>query len=114
MEHKQIVITEFGDANVLAIQSAETPIPKSGEVLVKVHYAGVNPIDVKTRRDLAGLLPRIKTNCLGCQVTIFLGKSSLVVLRLLALLWEMKWPVLLAFLSKVEATANMFVFRSRS
>ncbi|OTW28551.1 NADPH:quinone reductase, partial [Vibrio parahaemolyticus] len=52
MEHKQIVITEFGDANVLAIQSAETPIPKSGEVLVKVHYAGVNPIDVKTRAGL--------------------------------------------------------------
>lgn len=52
MEHKQIVITEFGDANVLAIQRAETPIPKSGEVLVKVHYAGVNPIDVKTRAGL--------------------------------------------------------------
>ncbi|WP_270944756.1 NADP-dependent oxidoreductase [Vibrio parahaemolyticus] len=52
MEHKQIVITEFGDANVLAIQSAETPIPKPGEVLVKVHYAGVNPIDVKTRAGL--------------------------------------------------------------
>ncbi|ENM7919300.1 NADP-dependent oxidoreductase [Vibrio parahaemolyticus] len=52
MEHKQIVITEFGDANVLAIQSAETPITKSGEVLVKVHYAGVNPIDVKTRAGL--------------------------------------------------------------
>lgn len=52
MEHKQIVITEFGDANVLAIQSAATPIPKSGEVLVKVHYAGVNPIDVKTRAGL--------------------------------------------------------------
>ncbi|MDF5560053.1 NADP-dependent oxidoreductase, partial [Vibrio parahaemolyticus] len=49
MEHKQIVITEFGDANVLAIQHASTPSPQPGEVLVKVAFSGVNPIDVKTR-----------------------------------------------------------------
>ncbi|PFG55344.1 NADPH2:quinone reductase [Vibrio sp. ES.051] len=52
MEHKQIVITEFGDANVLAIQHTPTPSPKSGEVLVKVAFSGVNPIDVKTRAGL--------------------------------------------------------------
>ncbi len=52
MEHKQIVITEFGDVNVLAIQNALTPSPKTGEVLIKVFFAGVNPIDVKTRAGL--------------------------------------------------------------
>ncbi len=52
MDHKQIVITEFGDANVLATQSAQTPSPKAGEVLVKVFFSGVNPIDVKTRAGL--------------------------------------------------------------
>ena len=46
MEHKQIVITEFGDANVLAIQHASAPSPQPGEVLVKVAFSGVNPIDV--------------------------------------------------------------------
>lgn len=52
MEHKQIVITEFGDANVLATQTAPTPSPAPGEVLVKVAFSGVNPIDVKTRAGL--------------------------------------------------------------
>ncbi|NIY85168.1 NADP-dependent oxidoreductase [Vibrio hepatarius] len=52
MENKQIVITQFGEPEVLAIQSAEVPSPKPGEVLVKVAFAGVNPIDVKTRAGL--------------------------------------------------------------
>lgn len=49
MENKQIVITQFGDADVLAIQSTSMPEPKEGEVLIQVAFAGVNPIDVKTR-----------------------------------------------------------------
>ncbi len=52
MENKQIVITQFGEPEVLAIQSAEVPTPQPGEVLVKVVFAGVNPIDVKTRAGL--------------------------------------------------------------
>ncbi|EKO3818844.1 NADP-dependent oxidoreductase [Vibrio harveyi] len=52
MEHKQIAITEFGNAEVLAIQTTSTPTPQTGEVLVKVAYSGVNPIDVKTRAGL--------------------------------------------------------------
>lgn len=52
MEHEQIVITEFGDAEVLATQTTSTPTPQAGEVLVKVAYSGVNPIDVKTRAGL--------------------------------------------------------------
>lgn len=52
MENKQIVITQFGEPEVLAIQSAEVPTPQPGDVLVKVAFAGVNPIDVKTRAGL--------------------------------------------------------------
>ena len=52
MDNKQIVITEFGEPDVLAIQSSEMPVPNKGEVLVKVYFAGVNPIDVKTRAGL--------------------------------------------------------------
>ena len=52
MENKQIVITEFGAPDVLAIQSSTMPVPGKGEVLVKVYFAGVNPIDVKTRAGL--------------------------------------------------------------
>ena len=52
MENKQIVITQFGEPDVLAVQSAPVPQPKPGEVLVKVAFSGVNPIDVKTRAGL--------------------------------------------------------------
>ncbi|MBF4243853.1 NADP-dependent oxidoreductase [Vibrio anguillarum] len=52
MDNKQISITEFGGPEVLVIQTSDVPQPKAGEVLVKVAFAGVNPIDVKTRAGL--------------------------------------------------------------
>ncbi|KGK12696.1 NADP-dependent oxidoreductase [Vibrio navarrensis] len=52
MENKQIVISKFGGPEVLAIRSSEVPQPQAGQVLVKVSFAGVNPIDVKTRAGL--------------------------------------------------------------
>ncbi|WP_428775094.1 NADP-dependent oxidoreductase [Vibrio sp.] len=52
MENKQIAITQFGGPEVLAIQSAPIPQPQAGQVLIKVAFAGVNPIDVKTRAGL--------------------------------------------------------------
>ncbi|AXY00339.1 NADP-dependent oxidoreductase [Vibrio alfacsensis] len=62
MEHKQIAITKFGDADVLAIQTTSTPIPKAGEILVKVAYSGINPIDVKTRAGLGWAAAQNKDN----------------------------------------------------
>ncbi|MBF4284631.1 NADP-dependent oxidoreductase [Vibrio anguillarum] len=52
MDNKQIAITEFGGPEVLVIQTSDVPQPKAGEVLIKVAFAGVNPIDVKTRAGL--------------------------------------------------------------
>ncbi len=52
MENKQVAITQFGEPDVLAIQSSTAVQPKAGEVLVKVFFSGVNPIDVKTRAGL--------------------------------------------------------------
>lgn len=52
MDNKQIVITQFGGPDVLAIQSSALPEPQAGEVVVKVAFAGINPIDVKTRAGL--------------------------------------------------------------
>lgn len=52
MDNKQIVITQFGGPEVLAIQSSVIPEPLEGEVLVKVAFASINPIDVKTRAGL--------------------------------------------------------------
>ncbi|MCA2018436.1 NADP-dependent oxidoreductase [Vibrio tritonius] len=49
MENKQVAISHFGGTEVLMMQTTEVPKPKAGEVLVKVAFASVNPIDVKTR-----------------------------------------------------------------
>ncbi|EGA67834.1 NADPH2:quinone reductase [Vibrio sinaloensis DSM 21326] len=62
MENKQIAISQFGQPDVLVIQSSAIPEPKAGEVLVKVAFAGVNPIDVKTRAGLGWAASENKDN----------------------------------------------------
>ncbi|WP_394150905.1 NADP-dependent oxidoreductase [Vibrio maritimus] len=62
MKCKQIVIPEFGSAEVLAFQEIEVPQPQAGEVLVKVTYSGINPIDVKTRAGLGWAAAENKDN----------------------------------------------------
>jgi NADPH:quinone reductase-like Zn-dependent oxidoreductase len=58
-------IHEYGDPNVFVYEDAPRPQAKAGEVLVRVHAAGVNPVDFKTRagRGMGGgshdLLPLI-------------------------------------------------------
>ncbi len=52
MENKHIVITQFGEPEVLEVQQGTIPQPQAGEVLVKVAFSGINPIDVKTRLGL--------------------------------------------------------------
>lgn len=42
-------IHRYGDASVLAVEERPTPIPRGRELLVRVHYAGVNPVDWKMR-----------------------------------------------------------------
>lgn len=41
---------EYGDASVLTLEQAPKPVAKEGEVLVRVHAAGVNPVDWKIRK----------------------------------------------------------------
>jgi NADPH:quinone reductase-like Zn-dependent oxidoreductase len=40
---------EYGGSDKLIIERIPRPQPKAGEVLIKVHYAGVNPVDWKLR-----------------------------------------------------------------
>ncbi len=46
---KAVRIHEFGNVDVVKIDDVDVPQPKDNEVLVKVHGAGVNPIDWKVR-----------------------------------------------------------------
>jgi NADPH:quinone reductase-like Zn-dependent oxidoreductase len=55
-----IMVSQFGGPEVLQVDEAELPRPRSGEVLVRVLAAGVGPWDASLRRgDLAGPLPYI-------------------------------------------------------
>jgi len=40
---------EYGTSEVLRVEEAPVPAPKAGEVRIRVHAAGVNPIDWKIR-----------------------------------------------------------------
>ena len=46
---KAIRIHEYGGPEALQYEDAPRPKPQSGEVLIRVHAAGVNPIDWKVR-----------------------------------------------------------------
>jgi NADPH2:quinone reductase len=52
---KAILVHEFGGPEVLKLEEVPTPTPVAGEVLVRIHAAGVNPYDTYMR---AGAYPR--------------------------------------------------------
>ena len=47
---RQVVQHEFGPPEVLRVEEAAEPEPIPTEVQVRVHAAGINPVDYKTRR----------------------------------------------------------------
>ena len=46
---KAIRVHEFGGPEVLKLEEVATPKPSAGELLVRIHGAGVNPYDTYTR-----------------------------------------------------------------
>jgi NADPH2:quinone reductase len=49
---RAVVLDEFG--GTLTVQEVPVPVPGPGEVLVRVHASGVNPLDLKIRAGEAG------------------------------------------------------------
>jgi NADPH:quinone reductase-like Zn-dependent oxidoreductase len=46
---KAIRVHEFGDPEVLRLEEVRKPQPGPGQVLVRMHAIGVNPVETKSR-----------------------------------------------------------------
>lgn len=57
---REIILETFGDPDVLTLrEDAPAPPRGDGEVLVRVHYAGLNPLDYKMRDGSSGQCQRM-------------------------------------------------------
>jgi NADPH:quinone reductase-like Zn-dependent oxidoreductase len=65
---RTVVQDELGGPKVLRISEVDRPEPASGEILVRVHAAGVNPVDWKTRAT-GGMIGRKPPFTVGWDVS---------------------------------------------
>jgi NADPH2:quinone reductase len=56
---KAIRVHEFGGTEVLKLEDVATPTPAAGQVLVRIHAAGVNPFDTYMRAGTYAVKPKL-------------------------------------------------------
>jgi len=70
---KAIVCTKYGPPDVLQFKEVEKPVPNDGEILVKIHAASLNTLDLATRgpflaRIITGGLRKPKDPRVGADI----------------------------------------------
>src|SRR5258705_13080571 len=71
---KAILVREFGGPEVLKLEEVPTPKPAAGQLLVRVHAAGVNPYDTYMRAGTYAIKPPLPytpgSDAAGCVAVI--------------------------------------------
>lgn len=65
---KAVILNEYGDNHVVQYTDIDCPQPQADEVLVKIHAAGVNPVDWKIRSGLGQRMGMSLPICLGGEI----------------------------------------------
>lgn len=58
MQMRAFVLTRYGGPDAAELRDVPRPRPARGEVLVRVHAAGLNPVDYKTREGMLKVVQR--------------------------------------------------------
>lgn len=56
---RAVIVTEYGGPEVLVVRDVPEPVPGPGRILIKLHTAGVNPVDSYLRSGAQGYSPTL-------------------------------------------------------